>query len=68
MAYYVHNFSNEKPIHHNGAARVSVYNGDHHVKTYSVPKQGAGRYWYVFDLYSNGLKDVNKIVPSMKRF
>ena len=50
---YVHNYSGETDIK-NSNSNIKVYKGNQKIMEYSVPQSGSGRWWYVFDISSNG--------------
>lgn len=52
-AYAVYNYSNEYPLSSSGAV-VQLYRGDNLLQTFTVPSGGWERWWYVFQLASDG--------------
>jgi len=59
--YYVYNWSNERRMAGCGA-RVSVQNRYRVLRNYLIPRSGSGRYWHVFNMWSNGsITSINRI-------
>jgi len=65
-SYYVNNYSQTPSMTYKGAATVVLYNGDKLVRTFKIPTEGDGLYWWVFDLTANGEVDINKIVDGIQ--
>jgi hypothetical protein len=61
IGYYVHNYSRTPSITVSNA-KVVVYNYDHEVISFAVPKTGNGLYWHVFNFTLNGLVETVDVI------
>ncbi len=61
--FYVHDYTNRgnalSTAMSNSGAKVEVYRGSEHVRTYNVPQSKQGIYWTVFRVADGVLQDVN---------